>query len=818
MGWLQDLRFALRMLRKAPGVSAIAVLALALGIGANTAIFSLVNAVLLQPLPFPSPERLVQVCRQNRGGDQAWVSIPDFLDWRKQTGVFAQLAAYDPANFNLSASGAAPVRVAGNYVDTSFLATLGVRPSLGGDFRPSDDQTGRPPVALISHRLWQARFGADPAIVGRVVHLNGQPVPILGVLPAAFRFPGDPDILEPLQPEGVSQDRSANVASVIGRLRPDVSLPAAQAQMRAVGDRLAQQFPQADGGETVGLVPLQQQWSGVLRPALLMLFGAVGLVLLIACADLANLLLSRAAGRQKEIAVRMAMGAPRGRILRQLLTESVVLALAGAALGLAFAYAAARAIVTSAPTAAFLSNSLDLSSRIDLPVLLFTLALAVSTGLLFGLAPALQIARADINLVLQQESGRSASSRARHLFRSLLIVGEIALTLPLLLAAAVLLSSLAHSRNANAGFNPQHLLTAHLPLAPARYSTAASISQLTDRLLPRLRALPGVQAAAITLVLPLTLCPDFPMTIGGRAPDPNNTPDAQWHPSTSQTFRALGVPILRGRGFLDSDTQSSAPIAVINQAAALTWWPHQDPIGQTIWIGKPFMGPALSDPAPRTIVGVVGNVRQDGLNFRPPPAVYIPLSQMSDGVTKLLIHLIPLALVVRTAGPADALRGPVQSTLWSQDPQQPISDLLSMTQVEATSLAPQQFILGLLGAFALLALVLAAVGIYGVMSYAVSERTREIGLRLAIGAAPAQLLRMVLLEGLQLALVGVALGAFAGWGLLRLLAHQLSSLQGLDPSLLAWTALTLLAIALVACLVPAARASRLDPLAALRQD
>ena len=818
MGWLQDLRFALRMLRKAPGVTAIAVLALALGIGANTAIFSLVNAVLLQPLPFPSPDRLVQVCRENRGGDQPWVSIPNFLDWRKQTGVFAHLAAYDPANFNLSANGAAPVRVGGNYVDTNFLATLGVHPSLGGDFRPSDDQTGRPPVALISHRLWQARFGADPAIVGRVVQLNGQPVPILGVLPDAFRFPGDPDILEPLQPEGVSQDRSANVASVIGRLRPDVSLAAAQAQMRAVGDRLAQQFPQADGGDTVGLVPLQQQWSGILRPALLMLFGAVGLVLLIACADLANLLLSRAAGRQKEIAVRMAIGAQRARILRQLLTESVVLALAGAALGLAFAFAADRAIVASAPTAAFLSNTLDLSARLDLPVLLFTLALALATGLLFGLAPALQIARTDLNQVLQQESGRSASSRSRHRFRSLLIVGEIALTLPLLLAAAVLLSSLAHSRHADAGFNPQHLLTAHLPLAPARYTTPASIAQFSNRLLPRLRALPGVQAAALTLVLPLTVCPDFPLSVDGRAPNPNNPPDAQWHPSTSQTFRALGIPVLQGRGFLDSDSQSSAPVAVINQQAAQTWWPHQNPIGHTLWIGKPFMGPALTDPAPRTIVGVVGNVRQDGLNFLPPPAVYLPLAQMNDGVTKLLIHLLPLALVVRTAGPADALRLPLQSAIWSQDPQQPISDLMSMTQVEATSLAPQQFLLGLLGAFALLALVLAAIGIYGVMAYAVSERTREIGLRLALGAAPAQLLRMVLLDGLRLALVGIALGALAGWGLLRLLAHQLSSLQGLDPSLLAYTAAALLATALAACLIPAARAARLDPLAALRQE
>ncbi|MGH3182572.1 MAG: FtsX-like permease family protein, partial [Streptosporangiaceae bacterium] len=449
---------------------------------------------------------------------------------------------------------------------------------------------------------------------------------------------------------------------------------------------------------------------------------------------------------------------------------------------------------------------------------MFTLALAVATGILFGLAPALQIARTDLNAVLQQDSGRTASSRSRHRFRSLLIVAEIALALPLLLGAAVLLASLGKIRNTDGGFNPAHLLTAQLALAPDRYSTTAAVAHLADSLLPRLRALPGVQSAALTLVLPLGLCPDFPMTVSGRAPDPNNLPDAEWHPSTSQAFEAMGIPILRGRGFLDSDTQTSEPVAVINQAAAARWWPHAHPVGQTVWIGKPVMGPALTDVAPRTIVGVVGTVLQNGLDSPPPPAVYVPMAQMGDGFTKLLVHLIPMALMVRTTGAPDALRGPVQAAVWSQDPSQPVSDLLSMQAVEARVLGPQRFNLELLGVFALLALLLAAIGIYGVMSYAVAERTREIGLRLAIGAAPGQLLRMVLGEALRMAAVGIALGLLAGWALLRLLAHQLSSLQGAEPAQFGAAAAALLLIALAACLAPALRAARLDPLVALRQD
>ncbi len=675
-------------------------------------------------------------------------------------------------------------------------------------------------MALISYHLWQSRFAGSASVVGQTVGINDQPVPVLGVLPAGFRFPGDPDVLEPLQPEAAAAGRGASTISAIGRIKPGVTLAAAQAQMHAIGARLEQQYPQANGGETVGLVPLQQQWTGALVTGMWILFDAAGLVLLIACADLANLLLARALGRQREIAVRMALGAERRRIIRQLLTESIVLALVGGTLGLGVAYAALRALLAWAPAAqsVTLVPTVALSASLDGPVLLFTLLLAILTGLLFGLAPALQTSKLDLNSTLQQASGRSAAGHASRRLRSLLAVAEIALTLPLLLGAGILLSSLARLHSTDAGFNPDRLLTAHLALAPGKYRSSADVAHLAAQLLPRLRALPGVRSAALTLVLPLALCPDFPFTIPGRSISASNPPDAEWHPSTPQSFAALGVPVVSGRDFRDADTASSALVAIINQAAAAAWWPHQNPIGQSLWIGKPYLPPALADPAPRTIVGVVGNVRQDGLGHLPPPALYIPLAQTGTGAMSLVTKIIPIALVVRTAGDPNAVRSALREAIWSVDPNQPISDLLTMRQVEASGLGPHQFNFALLGIFAALALALAALGIYGVMSYGVAERRRELGLRMALGATPGQLLGMVLAEGARLAAAGIVLGGLAAWLLQRLLAHQVSSLSSLSPALALAVAATLLALALAACLGPAVRAARLDPQQALRQD
>lgn len=818
---MKDVAYALRILRKTPLVSAIAILALALGIGANSAIFSVVNAVLLQPLPFPQPQQLVQVTRQyQQTNDQVWVSVPNFLDWQRQNTVFANMTAYQQSNFNLAAAGAPPLRVAGLDVDTNFLATLGLHPALGADFQPSDDQPGRPAVALISYGLFKSRFAGAPDAIGRAVQINGRPVAVLGVLPASFQFPGNPEMLEPLQPEGLHTGRSANVIHVIGRLKPGVALAAAQAQMHAIGSRLEQQYPKANSGESVGVVPLQQEWTGSLGPTLWMLLGAVGLVLLIACADLANLLLARSLGRSREMAVRMALGAERGRIVRQLLTESVVLALAGGLVGLAFAWAGLHALLAWAPAsqAITFAPTVALSGSISLPVLLFTFVLAVVTGIIFGLAPALQTARTDLNATLQAAAGRSGSGSSGRKLRNLLVVAEIALTLPLLLGAALLLSSIAHLRNTDAGFNPNHMLVAHLALAPAQFPTTAAVAQFSLRLLPKLRAIPGVQSAALTDVLPLTLCPDFPFTIPGRSFSLRDLPDAEWHPSTPGSFAALGVPILNGRDFRQSDGAGAAPVAIINQAAAQMWWPHQNPIGQSLWIGKPVLPPALTDPAPRTIIAVVGNVRQNGLDAPPPPALYIPLAQANDAVTSLVLKIIPLSLVVRTAGSPDAIRAQVQQAIWSVNPEQPISDLLTMRQVQNATLGPHQFNFALLSIFAALALALAAVGIYGVMSYSVAERRREIGLRMALGASPGQLLGMVLREGLKLALAGIVLGAIAAWLLQRALAHQVSGLSGFSPALAVLTAAGLVAVTMLACFAPALRATRLDPQQALRQE
>ncbi|MGH9466806.1 MAG: ADOP family duplicated permease, partial [Terriglobales bacterium] len=644
-----------------------------------------------------------------------------------------------------------------------------------------------------------------------------RPVPILGVLPPNFLFPGNPQVLEPLQPEAMTTGRSTNVINVIGRLKPGVSLAAAQDEMHAIGARLSKEYPQADGTHTVGLVPLQQQWTGSQGPTLWMLFGATGLVLLIACADLANLLLARALGRGREIAVRIALGAEPRRIARQLLTESIVLALLGGAAGLALAYAGMHALLAWAPAAqaVSLTPTLSLHAAMDWPIVAFTLALAVLTGIVFGLAPAWHAARMSRRSSLQQETGRSAGGRSGRTLRRALVIAEISLTLPLLLGAGMLLGNLARLQHTQGGFRADHMLTAHLALSPSRYPTTATVTAFSRRLLTRLRAQPGVRAAALTTVLPFELSPDLPFEIDGKAVGPHDAHDAQYHPSTPETLAAFGIPLLRGRAFNDADTAHSAPVALINEAAAREWWPHQDPVGHSIWLGKPLM---VVESAPRTIVGVVGSVRQDGLAQPAPAAIYVPEAQLPDAEMELFIRLLPLALAVRTSGDPGAAAVAVQRAVWSIDPQQPVSDLLPMREVEETALGGRRLNLALLGIFAALALALAAMGIYGVMSYGVAQRTRELGLRSALGATRSQLTVLVLQEGLTMAVGGVVLGTLAAWLLQRLLAHQVSGFASFPPAVTALIAAVLLLVALAASLAPALRAASLDPLLALRQE
>jgi predicted permease len=811
----QDIRFALRMLRKTPALTVVAVLALGLGIGANTAIFSLVNAVLLRPLPFPHPEQLVEVVRQYKGGYSDNASIPAFLDWRRQATTLTGMAGYETGNFNLAGSNAAPQRVPGFYVDTNFFQLLGIQMAHGGGFQPSDDEVGRPAVAIISDGLWRTRFNANPNMVGEAVRINDQSVPIVGVLPAGFHFATSAsDVFEPLQPEGVSQDRGANLIHVVGRIRPSIALAAAQSQVTAVGDRLGKLYAKTDGGHTIGLIPLQRYWSGNVRPALLMLFAAVGLVLLIACGDLANLLLAKASGRRREIAVRLALGAERRRIVAQLLTESVVLALLGGAAGLALGWAGLRGLLAIVPVQ--VQQQLPVHAGMSGAVLLFTLALAVVTGILFGWAPALQVSHTKLNTVLQQEGGGAGGGR--HRLRRLLIVGELALALPLLIGAGLLIASLIRLRTVDAGFKADHLLTAQIPLAPSRYKATSDVANLVTRLLPQIRALPGVQSAALTFCLPGECGPDLPFQIIGRSFNPKDVPDATYLGSSGQIFAAMGALVLHGRGIGVGDTATSQPVAVINQAAVKQWWPHQDPIGQSIWIGKGEMGPALTDAAPRTIVGVVGDVREYNLTQPAGPAVYVPLSQIMPGAVPLLAHLEPLALMVRTAGAPDALSRAVQTTVSGFDPDQPLSQVLPMEEVEAGYAAPQRFNLELLSLFAVLALVLAALGVYGVMSYAVAQRTHEIGLRMALGATPQTVLRLVLGEGVRLALAGIGIGIAVALALSRVVSRFLFGVKSWDPAIFALTALLLLLVAAFACWLPARRAAQLDPWKALRLD
>ncbi|MGH9533520.1 MAG: ABC transporter permease [Terriglobales bacterium] len=813
-----DLRYALRLLRSAPGFAAIAILALALGIGANTAMFTVVDAVLLRPLPYPHAGRIVQVRKSYHGGDsQTSTSVPNYLD-EHASAAFAYTAAYDPlaTGFSLVGQGV-PQRFAGLHVTADFFRVLGVQPVLGRDFARNEDRPGHGPVAILSHSLWAAKFGGRTDIIGRAVTFNAQAFTVIGVLPAGFRFSPPADVFTQLdlQRSLTYTDRQANIYNVIARLAPGVTLPRAQAQANLLGDRLSREYA-ADRNSGILLRPLRRELSGPVRPALLILLGAVGLVLLIACANVANLLLARAAGRHQELALRTALGAAPGRIARQLLTESLLLAFLGGAAGLLFAYWAVPALVALSPGTLPQVTAIGLSST----ALLFTLGLCVLTGLIFGVAPAWQASRPDVNAVLKEGGARASGGRGRRRLRAALVVSEIAFALVLCTGAGLLVASWLRLEDVAPGFQPRGVVTFRLALPPRQYATTLAVANFDRALLPRLDRLPGVRAAALSDDLPLGGDADLPFEIMGRpAPARNDTPDGFYHVVAGRIFAALGIPLLRGRAFTAADAAQSPPVVIINRAMADRYWPHQDPIGQAIWIGKPIMSAALTDRAPRTIVGVVGNLHQNSLgdrNIR--DALYIPAPQVPDALMALYVKLLPPAVVLRTAGDPGALTAAAERQVWAVDPAVPVYQVRTLRQIVARAAAPQQFNATLLGIFALLALALAAVGIYGVMAYSVAQRQREIGIRMALGAERGRVLRLIVGDGLKLALLGVAIGWAAGLALMRLLASLLFGVRSWNPEIFIATAFVLTAVALLASLVPARRAAGVDPIRALRNE
>jgi predicted permease len=819
--FLTDLRYAVRTARRNIGFTAIALAALALGIGANTAIFTVVDAVLLQPLPYPQPDRIMKLGRQFRTGVGYSNSIPKYMAWR-QNEVFDAMALYDFGALAMNVGSSDPPQtVKGLRVSADYFKVFGVSPVAGRTFSQEEDLPNGPAVAVISYNVWQARFGGGNDVVGRPLVLNGVSYTVVGVLSRGFQPDPEADVWMPLQadPNSTNHGHYLNVA---GRLKPGVTVAAAQAQMKIVGDRYRKANPKwMDAEESVAVVPLRDATTGEVRTALLVLFGAVALVLLIACANVANLLLARAAGRQRELAIRSAMGADRRRVVRQLLTESVLLAGCGGVIGLALGVAGVRGLlllvpgdiprVTDASGAAIVTPSLDWR------VMAFTIGVSLLTGLLFGLFPALHTSKPDLVSTLKEASGRSGTGARHTRIRSGLVVAEMALALVLLVGAALLIRSFVGLRSVDPGLDPHNVFTFQTSLAGSAYSTTASVSNFTTQVVQRIEALPGVEAAASTIVLPVEAGIDLPFTIIGKPPASGEfNGDEQWRSVSPHYFRVFKIPLLRGRAFSETDTGGSARVVIINDAMAKKYWKQEDPLGQMIVIGK-GLGPQFEEPA-RQVVGIVGNVRENGLGNADVGVMYVPQSQMTEGLTALANSVIPLSWCVRTAADPSSLRVAIERELHGVDGQMPISRQRLMTQVLSGASARQSFNMVLLSIFAGVALMLAAIGIYGLMSYSVDQRTQEIGIRMALGADAGRMLRVVLREGMTLGVLGVVLGLLLAYGLTRLLASLLFGVKASDPFTFAAVAGILTMVALVATYIPARRVTGIDPANALRYE
>ena len=805
---LNDLRFALRQLTKSPGFTLIAVCALALGIGANTAIFSVVNAVLLRPLPFKNPQQLVMVWENaaHLGFPKNTPSPANFLDWQKQSSVFAGMAAMIERSFNLTGVGE-PERLDGRRVSANMFQMLGVPALLGRAFVPDDDRPGTH-VVLLSHSLWQRRFGSDPGVIGRALTLNGESYTVVGVMPPSVHLPGygnwKDQVWVPVAfpPEEAAQ-RGNHFLEVIARLKPGVTIQQAQAEMETIAARLSQQYPEYNTRIGAVVTPLREQVVGDIKPALLVLLGAVGFVLLIACANVANLLLARAAVRQKEIALRLALGASHTRLTRQFLTESVLLALFGGGFGLLLAVAAIGVLKSFVPATVSQAQTIGIDGK----VLLFTGFVAVATGMVFGLAPAIQASHFNLNDTLKEGGRDSAASVKGNRLRNLLVVTEVAVSFLLLIGAGLLINSFFHLRNLDPGFRADHLLTMKIDLSEVKYPDRERRSAFLDELIRRVRALPGAQAAAIAGNLPLTYNGDS-MTIaveGIPDPPPDQRPDVIYRAVGPGYFSTMGIPLLRGRDLTDQDKAESKYVVVISEKTAQHFWPGQDPVGKRLKAGS-----STSNVPWREVIGVVKDVRQNDFIAPPKMQMYFSYRQLKD--------LAPNALVVRTAIDPMSLAASVRNTVWSLDKDQTVSDIDTMEHIVAKAVARQRFSMLLLGLFAALALVLAAVGIYGVLSYSVAQRTREIGVRIALGARRVDVLQMTVTQGLKLVGVGMLIGVVAAFMLTRVMASLLFGVSATDPLTFIGIALVLLMVAILASYIPALRATRVDPIVALRAE
>jgi putative ABC transport system permease protein len=807
---LRDVRYGMRSLVKRPGFTAIAVVTLALGIGANTAIFSVVNAVLLRPLPYAESERLfVPWGTRSDSQDRTNVSYPDFVDWQAQTKTLEHVAAYNSAGTLLREGDADPEAISGVAVSADLFPLLKVAPILGGPFARADDKPNAPPVIVLGFDLWRRRFNADPNIIGRQIKIGNASATVLGVMPEGFRFPAQATKTEFLRPLAATlgdrtQRRNSYSLRVVARLKPGLTTAAAESEMRTIGAQLEQQYP--DEGFRLGarLISLHESVTWGSRAPLLVLLGAVGFVLLIACANVANLLLARAAARHREMAIRAALGAGRRRVVRQLLTESLLLSLIGGALGLLVAWWGVHLLLAASP----LNIPRLTEVSLDTNVLAFTAAISVLTGVIFGLVPALQASRADLQDALK-EGGRVGGA-VRNRVRALLVVVEVALSLVLLVGAGLLGESFLLLSKVSPGFEPEHVLTTDLSLAKARYPKPEQQQAGFAEIVKRVAALPGVEAAAV--IYPLPLAGDSnsgTFLIAGRpAVRPEDKPTSNHRVISPDYFRALNIRLSRGRPFNERDAQDTPPVIIVNETFARRYFAGTEALGQHIIIEGERGDNAV--PPAREIIGIVGDVRHESLDTESGPEYYVPYTQAPEAY---------MSLVVRSAfGNPVAVAASVREAIKQMDKDQYVAAIQPMTKLVAESVARRRFNALLTGLFAVVALVLAAVGIFGVLNYTVAQRTQEIGLRVALGAQTRDVLRLVLGEGVRLILFGLALGLAASLALTRVLAGMLFGVTPTDPLTFVAVCFVLASVAMLACYVPARRATKVDPVVALRNE